>query len=125
MKYDPAASVSLSLYGLVQFVALMAANSHFLALLPKQAMAWNAAYFLYIFVTLVCLGGVLEGRREFFMLEAARLSGTAVAVLAFGTWFGGVRDARILAAIAIFAVLSLGWLWMASRARQQTAAAAA
>jgi len=76
-------------------------------------------------VSLVCLGGVLESRREFIMLEAVRLAGTALAVLAGGTWFGGLRDAKILASIAIFAVFSLGWLWMASRSRQETAAAAA
>lgn len=125
IKYDPLVSVSLSLYGFVQFIALMSANSHFLALLPKQSAVWNVAYFLFILVTLVCLGGVLESRREFMMLEAVRLTGTALAVLAGGTWFGGVRDARILASIAIFAVFSLGWLWMASRSRQETVAAAA
>jgi hypothetical protein len=72
----------------------------------------------------VCLGGVLESRREFMLLEALRLTATVLAVLTLGNWFGGVRDARILASIAIFAVFSLGWLWMAARARQETAAAA-
>jgi hypothetical protein len=103
----------------------MAANSHFLALLQKQSVAWNVAYFLFILLSLVCLGGVLESRREFMMLEAARLTGTALAVLALGTWFGGVRDTRILASIAIFAVFSLGWLWIAARGRQETAVVAA
>jgi hypothetical protein len=125
VKYHPPVSISLSVYGLVQFVALMAANSHFLALLPKQSVLWNVAYFLYILVTLICLGGVLESRREFMMLEAARLTGTALVVLVLGTWFGGVHDVRILASIAIFAALSLGWLWIAARARQETVAAAA
>jgi alkylglycerol monooxygenase len=125
VKYDPPVSVSLSLYGFVQFVALLAANSHFLALLPKQSTGWNIAYFLFILVSLVCLGGVLESRREFIMLEAVRLTATALIVLAAGTWFGGVRDARTLVSIGIFAVFSLGWLWLASRTRQETAAAAA
>jgi sterol desaturase/sphingolipid hydroxylase (fatty acid hydroxylase superfamily) len=125
VKYDPPVSVSLSLYGFVQFVALLAANSHFLALLPKESTGWNVVYFLFILVSLVCLGGVLESRREFIMLEAVRLTATALGVLAAGTWFGGVRDARILVSIGIFAVISLGWLWLASRTRQETAAAAA
>jgi hypothetical protein len=125
VKYDPPVSVSLSLYGFVQFVALLAANSHFLALLPKQSTGWNVVYFLFILVSLVCLGGVLESRREFIMLEAVRLTATALIVLAAGTWFGGVRDARTLVSIGIFAVFSLGWLWLASRTRQETAAAAA
>ena len=126
VKYAPPVSLSLSLYGFVQFTALLAANSHFLALLPKQSTAWNVAYFLFILASLVCLGGVLESRREFIMLEAVRLTAMALAVLAGGVWFGGVRDARILAVIGAFAVLSLGWLWMASRKpRQETVAAAA
>jgi hypothetical protein len=53
VKYDPPAGVSLILYGLVQFVTLMA----ILALLPKQSTAWNDACFLFILVSLVCLGG--------------------------------------------------------------------
>ncbi len=125
VKYDPPVGVTLSLYGFVQFVALMAANSHFLALLPKQSTAWNVAYFLFILVSLVCLGGVLESRREFMMLEAARLAAIAFAVLAGRTWFGGVHDDRILVSIGIFAILSLAWLWRASRSRQQTAPATA
>ena len=59
------------------------------------------------------------------MLEAVRLTATALVVLAAGTGFGGVHDARILVPIGIFAVLSLGWLWLASRTRQETAPAAA
>ena len=74
----------------------MAANSHFLALLPKQATEWNVAYFLFILVSLVSIGGVLEARREFLLLEAIRLIATAAAVLAGGVWFGSVRDARII-----------------------------
>ena len=81
VKFDPPRNVALSAYGLVQFVALIAANSQFLALLPKQATALNVAYFLFILGSLVCLGGVLENRREFLIAEAARLTATALVVL--------------------------------------------
>jgi len=126
VKYDPPVSLALSVYGLAQFVALLAANSHFLALLPKQSVVWNVAYFLFILLSLICLGGVLEGRREFMLLEAGRLTAIAIVVAAGGTWFGGMHDARILASIAGFALLSLLWLWFAARARssEQVAAAA-
>jgi len=39
VKFDPPRNASLSAYGLAQFVALAAADSHFLTLLPKQATA--------------------------------------------------------------------------------------
>jgi hypothetical protein len=116
VKFDPPRNVALSLYGLVQFVALIAANSQFLALLPKQATPLNIAYFLFILGSLVCLGGVLENRRGFLIAEGARLTATALAVLASGAWFGGVRDARVVIGVAAFQAVSLGWLWMAARA---------
>ncbi len=52
----------------------MAANSHFLALLAKQGTWWNVAYFVFILGSLFCLGGVLESRREFLLLEGLRMA---------------------------------------------------
>ena len=121
VKYDPPCPLSLSIYALVQFLALMAANSHFLALLPRQGADWNVAYFLFILMSLVCLGGVLEGRRVFFAFEAARVTATALTVFLAGSWFGAVRDSRILVSIELFALVSLVWMWMASRARPKHA----
>ena len=70
-RFDPARRAALSYYALVQFIALTASNSHFLAVLPVQSVASNLLYFVFIAVTLVVLGGVLENRREFLLLEAA------------------------------------------------------
>lgn len=117
VRFDPPRNALLSAYGLVQFLVLIAANSHFLALLPKQAAALNAAYFLYVLGTLVCLGGVLENRRGFLIAEAARLMATALVVLTTGTWFGGVTDARVVIPLVAFQFLSLAWLWLAVRTR--------
>ena len=125
MKYDPPRSALLSAYGLVQFAALIAANSHFLALLPKQAAVWNVAYFLFIMLTLVTLGGVLENRREFLIAEAGRLTATAIVVLATGEWFGGVRDPRVLVPLVALQCVSLPWLWLAARTRPKVEAAVA
>jgi len=123
-RFDPPRSALLSAYGLVQFVALVAANSQFLALLPKQSAALNIAYFAYILGSLVCLGGVLENRREFLYAEAVRVTATALAVLACGKWFGGVRDVRVLIPIVAFQCASLAWLWLASRERTKSQAEA-
>ncbi len=114
-RFDPPRSLALSLYTLVQFLALIAANSHFLALLGKQPTALGILYFSLLVASLVILGGMLENRRAFLAWEAARLAALGGSVLALGSWFGGVRDARIVWSIAAFALVSLAWLWAASR----------
>jgi alkylglycerol monooxygenase len=114
-RYDPPRNLALSIYVSVQFLAIMAANSHFLALLAKQGTWWNAAYFLFILASLFCLGGVLESRREFVLLEAGRMVGIAIAAGVGGLWFGGVRDTSVVLGIATFALASLNGLWLAAR----------
>jgi sterol desaturase/sphingolipid hydroxylase (fatty acid hydroxylase superfamily) len=119
VKYDPARPLALSIYGLAQFVVLMAANSQFLELLPKQPAMLNVAYFAWILFSLVCLGGLLENRREFVMLEAGRLAAGTIGALAGGTWFGGVRGVWIV----VWAAVSVIWLEWARRERAVRAAA--
>jgi hypothetical protein len=121
-KFDPQRSLSLSAYGLAQFTALVVANSHFLSLLPKQSNALNIAYFGYILISLVCLGGVLENRRPFLIAETGRLILTAVAVAATGGWFGGLRGLAVVIPILAFQALSLLWLGLVARAFQPAAA---
>jgi len=114
-RFDPPRSLALSLYVLAQFLAIMVANSHFLALLPKQGTGWNVAYFGFILISLVTLGGVLENRREWVMVEGLRMAAVAAAVLAIGAWFGDLRDTRTVFAVAAFAVASVAGLWLAWR----------
>lgn len=124
VKFDPPRNTALSFYGLAQFVAVMAANSHFLALLPKQSLPLNVLYFLFILLTLACLGGVLESRREFLIAEAARLTITAAAAMAFG-WFGGLTQIAVVGSIEAFALVSLLWLGLAVRGGQSVVREAA
>ena len=126
VRFDPPRNLGLSIYACAQFLAVMAANSHFLALLPTQGTAANLAYFAFILCTLLCLGGVLESRRAFLVAEAVRMAAVALAAFGGGIWFGGIRDARVLLAIGAFALLSLAALCFAARrATAPTAAAAA
>ena len=115
VKFDPPRGPALSLYGFVQFVVLMGANSHFLAELPRQTPVLNFAYFVFLLGSLVCLGGVLENRREFLTAEAGRLAVIGLSVAATGSWFGGLRGAWIVQALECFVALSLVWLWIATR----------
>src|SRR5262249_28798927 len=122
-KFDPPRSLALSLYGLVQFTALVAANSQFLALLSTQATYLSVAYFVFIVASLECLGGVLENRREFLVAETARLAAIGLGVPAVGSWFGGLKAPWFLASLVSFAGLSLVWLWMSTREMPQVDAA--
>jgi len=124
-KYDPARSLALSAYGLAQFVTLVLAFNQFLALLPKQAAWLNVTYFVWLLISLVCLGGVLESRREFMYAEAARLALTAVVMVARGGWFGNAHQLYVMIPILVFAPLSLVWLWLAARIAPAPATAAA
>lgn len=127
VRFDPPRGLAVSAYGLTQFIALIAANSHFLNVLPKAGLPTTLAYFAYITITLVTISGVLENRPEFFWMEAARLALTGIGVIAAGSWFGGLRDPRAIAGIAAFSALSLVWLAFAARVewKRTTAAAAA
>jgi alkylglycerol monooxygenase len=125
-RFDRPRMLALSLYVVAQFAAVLAANSHFLALLSRQAAVWNVAYFSFLLVSLAILGGLLENRGIFALLEAGRLLAIAAAVLA-GGWFGGLRDTGVRAALLTFVVVSLGWLLAArrgSRERETVAVAA-
>ena len=121
-RFDPARPLLLSLYVLAQFLGLMAANSQFLALLPKQSQALNALYFLAIMTTLVTLGGLLENRREWVVLESARLVVIGVGVYLHGGWFGTLVCSTALWSFEAYVVASLLGLWV-SIARPVTSAA--
>ena len=123
VKYDPPRNVALSLYAFIQFLVLMAVNSHFLALLPKQSTMLNVIYFGFILGSLITLGGVLENRRGFLLTEAGRLALTSLAIAGTGSWFGEVHEVRVLASTVVFCAASLFWLWQG--ARRQTGASAA
>jgi len=113
-RFDPPRSTALSLYVLVQFIALILANSHFLALLNQQPQWLNVLYFVFILASLITIGGVLENRREFVIAEGGRVAVTAAAVLLTRHWFGS-HDPYVVYAIEGFALGSLIWLWAALR----------
>lgn len=88
VKYDPPRNTALSIYCLVQFAVIIAANSHWLSVIPKQGTGTNLLYFAFIGMSLVCLGGLLEARRQFFYFEAARIALMAIVIFTNGQWSG-------------------------------------
>lgn len=116
-RFDPSRATILSLYVFVQFVALIAANSHFLRVVPRIDAWQGILYFVFQLVSLAGIGGLLENRRAFLVFEAIRVGGVAALTLAAGEWFGGVRDPLVIGGIAAFCATSLAWLWVGSRHR--------
>jgi alkylglycerol monooxygenase len=115
VRYDPPRSLALNLYAVLQFVALLAVNSHFLAELSRESTAANLAYFSFLLVSLALLGAVLENRRTALILEAVRLLALAAGSLVMGGWFGDLTGPAIESGILLFALVSLVWLLAASR----------
>ena len=118
VRFDPPRSLWLSIYVLLQLAVLIGVNSHFLAMLGKQAVWQNVVYFGFILVSLATLGGALENRREFLLLEGLRAAATGIAVMASGEWFGGVRDVRVVLGIEAFCLVSLIWVSLAAASGQ-------
>jgi sterol desaturase/sphingolipid hydroxylase (fatty acid hydroxylase superfamily) len=104
-RFDPPRKLSVSLYVLVQFAGLLVAHSDFLARLNHQSTTLNVLYFLFLLLTLVLLGGLLESRRIFVIFEALRL----LAVAAF------IVKANGPVGVVVFALASLAWLLTTTR----------
>ncbi|HTL04637.1 MAG TPA: sterol desaturase family protein [Gemmatimonadales bacterium] len=107
-KYEPPVAPALKAYALVQFVAVLIGS---LALL-RAAKGLSAAELLaagfYVALSLGNIGGVLEARSWAGVSEAVRLvvlGGAVIAALA-----AGGAPSVLLVLLAVFAVLSLGWL---------------
>lgn len=112
-RFDPERPGALSLYVLAQFVVLMAMTSQFLSLLPLQAKLVNLTYFGFIIFSLVALGGLLENRRDFWIVESARLAMASLGCFMAGGWFGPVLTGpRAIAGILAFTLASAIFLWM-------------
>ncbi len=96
-KYDPKVPVSLSVYVLVQFIPTIIIATSFLK--KESTMEWTerAGVGGLIVMTLVCIGGLLEGKRWALLLETLRLPVLGGAALiwthrAFGLGSAGGSD---------------------------------
>lgn len=63
-KFDPPRNWISNVAALAFFALVLAANSHFLSVLPKQTLWPNALYFAAITLALTVIGRVLEGRKS-------------------------------------------------------------
>jgi alkylglycerol monooxygenase len=114
-KYAPPLSRLLGLYCLVQFIVVLAAGSHFLAVEPGLSRAAALAWLAALAASLWIIGGLAEGRAGFARLEALRLALLAGIAVASGPT-AGVVAAPLGAAVTVAACAAMGvWLYVARR----------
>jgi sterol desaturase/sphingolipid hydroxylase (fatty acid hydroxylase superfamily) len=110
-KYDPPAPRALRVYVFVQFVALNLVASAFLFQQATLSPLARTALAVLILVTVVSLGGLLDGRSWAAGAETFRLAGGVAA----GFWLTSTLVAGVFLA---FQLASAGWLARYRRAHR-------
>jgi sterol desaturase/sphingolipid hydroxylase (fatty acid hydroxylase superfamily) len=111
--YDPVLNRAELVYCIIQFALVLQVTTHYLLEYATMSFAERAGYALWLAAGLWIVGGLLERRASYVALEAIRLTGTAVGVLATGLWFGDVLlPSWAQLSIAGFAACSLLSLWL-------------
>lgn len=113
LKYDPKAPLGVSIYALAQFVPSLLIGVFFMKHERAMDLAERAGVAGLVIMTLVCIGGLLEGKRWAFLVELARLPVLATASLIWLHQFVGLASAlgQVLAVVSFAAVLACAaWL---------------
>lgn len=111
--YHPQLSRAAQLYCLLQFIIVLLITTHFLAAHKAMPLGHSVAYAMWLGTGLWSVGGLMERRAHYVVLEALRLIATAAGVVFGGIWFGGVAlPVPAQAAIAASAIASLAALWI-------------
>ena len=112
-RFDPPVTRAVRAYALVQFALLLGCTVHLLRMQAVSPTGEALAYFAYLMLGLVALGGLLEGRRVFLGLEMFRHALTFAGVLLSGGWFGIASLAPLaqaaIAAIAAASAMAAVW----------------
>ena len=114
-KYDPEPVSAVKQYALVQFVAVLAGT--LVALRAAEGLpGWQVAVIVfYVALSLSNLGSLLENASWVGAMEIARLvtliAATGILLFVFPRF-----DARLVAGIGVFGVVSLAWFLKVSRA---------
>ncbi len=105
-KYDTTLTIFAQVYCLLQFIAIVAAGTHFLAILPALGKIDASLYALFVLTSLWILGGLLEARPAFRWLELVRVVSMACLVLNTGDWFGSALTPALSSVITVALVAS-------------------
>ncbi|MBX7258809.1 MAG: sterol desaturase family protein [Candidatus Hydrogenedentes bacterium] len=109
LKYDPKVPVGVSMYAFAQFLPTLVIGIFFMK--NERAMEWTerAGVAGLVIMTLVCIGGLLEGKRWAFLVELLRLPVFATACVIWCSRFFGLDTASGLA-LAIASVVTIAVL---------------
>jgi hypothetical protein len=102
-------------YAVVQFVPLIAATFFMLLAEPSAQPRALGLAALFVFWTLLTVGGLLDGRGWAVPLEAARLAALAAALILWLPPPGGVERLPLAAAPAALGMV----IWLLAEARRR------
>lgn len=88
--YHPPLSRLAQQYCLLQFTGLLLVTTHFLAAHHAMSLLHGVGYALWLGAGLWIIGGLMEMRARYVLLEALRLIATAAGAVTSGAWFGAV-----------------------------------
>jgi alkylglycerol monooxygenase len=111
--YHPQLSRAAQVYCLLQFVILLLVTTHFLA--AQVAMSWfsGLGYAAWLTAGLWIVGGLMEMRPHYAVLEAVRLGATSLGAWFAKAWFGAVPlTPLMLGAIIVLSLASMTALWL-------------
>ena len=119
-KFDTVVPGAVNWYALAQFVVILAAAVKALAMAGSLSRLENAALVFHLALGLTTIGGLMEGERWGALVEYARLASLLVA----GVLLLGFTAAPWLpvAAACGWIVLSMGWVYVATRVPRLTPA---
>jgi alkylglycerol monooxygenase len=110
-KFIPNQEPATNLYSMVQFSIVLVAAVHFLQAQSHADTLTLAIYGLWILLSLISIGFVLESRRVGIYVEQIRWSVTGISIITFGQWFlTGRLDFFVLGTLAFLAFASLLWV---------------
>ncbi|GMV90429.1 MAG: hypothetical protein AMXMBFR82_02070 [Candidatus Hydrogenedentota bacterium] len=120
-KYNPRIPVSLSIYVFVQFLPTMIIATSFLKKEADLVAAERIGVAGLIIMTLVCIGGILEGKRWALLLEGLRLPVLGGAAIIWTQRAFGLETmlGQIVAVLVLVDVVAL-MIWLLSHRRAFT-----
>ena len=123
VRHDRAAPADVRRYAVAHFIALNLMLVHFLMVQAQLPMAMRLAYAAVILGSAVAIGGLLDGARLAFRVEAARLVAVIAAIIVSPIWFtlATPLPARVLMVMALG--YCLVWAWRSQPAAARTALA--
>ena len=111
--YDPLLSRREQIYCGVQFTVVLLVTTHFLNAHSTLPLKTTLMYALWLGAGLWIVGGLMEKRAFYQVLEVFRLLATAAFVALSGTWFGiPALPGAIQGVIVAAALVSLLGLWV-------------